>query len=304
MPFSNHRKTATAAVLTCLLFTPLAAHADPLPVSDSVTVAGTGTISPGFPCPTTAPGCTVTLHFTAVFAGDDGVGVTSCTFTGNDVGGTIAFGGGSGRVACDDGSSAAVTFSRIGVVVTLGGTVTHGGITHTIAAGALVFVPLDAAGSSFAVAGEAVLTEGEVVVVTLALPISDTITVAGSGGYSPGFPCPTTAPGCAIHASFSAVMAGDELTVLPTASCTFDGTDMGGTIAAGSGNGWISCNDNTIGSVTFSRVGGVVTLGGTVKLHGTTNHTITLGVLVFVPTDGAGTTFLVGGEMVLVDSDG
>jgi hypothetical protein len=157
--FSTLRKVALSAALAGAVFAPVAAHADPLPVSDSITVAGTGSISPGFPCPTTGSGCTITLNFTAVFTGDDGVGVAACVFVGHDVGGTIAAGTGSGTVSCDNGASATVTFSRIAVVVTLSGTVDYNGTRHTIAAGALVFVPLDAAGSSFAVAGEAVLTD-------------------------------------------------------------------------------------------------------------------------------------------------
>jgi hypothetical protein len=153
--FSTFRKVVLSAALAGAVFAPVAAHADPLPVSDTVTVFGTGQLTHGFQC---AP-CGITLNFTAIFAGDDGAGTTNCTFTGTDPAGTLVAGSGSGTVACDDGSSASVTFTRIGPVVTLSGTVSHGGTTHTIAAGALVFVPEDANGLNFVVAGQVVLVD-------------------------------------------------------------------------------------------------------------------------------------------------
>jgi hypothetical protein len=131
---------------------PVAAHADPAPVSDiGRLVAGSGTISPGYPCPTTGSGCTIHINFTGMFAGDDGVSVTVCSFTGHDVGGTAI--SGSGTFSCDDGTFGSITFSRVGNVVTLSGTVTRGGTTHTIEAGDLELAPLDAASSSFALTG-------------------------------------------------------------------------------------------------------------------------------------------------------
>jgi hypothetical protein len=167
--FSTLRKAAMGAALASALIAPLAAHADPddgLPVSDTITVAGTGMISPGFPCPAVAPGCVIDLDFTAVIVGDETplppplvLPIVTCHFHGTDVGGTLTFGNGSGTVTCDDGTTASVTFSRIGVVVTLGGIVYIHGVPHVITAGALVFVPLDPTGSKFAVAGEVVLAD-------------------------------------------------------------------------------------------------------------------------------------------------
>jgi hypothetical protein len=158
--FNISRRAAMSVATVGALLTPLAAHADPLPVSDTVTAGGTGTITPGFPCPAAAPGCIITLTLPVVaFAGDEGVNTTSCTFTGNDIGGTLLAGSGTGSVSCGDGSSGSVTFSRIVKTVTLAGTITHNGVTHTILAGVCDFTPLSASGSPFAVVCEIVLVD-------------------------------------------------------------------------------------------------------------------------------------------------
>jgi hypothetical protein len=108
--------------------------------TNGVSVAGTGTIAPGLPCP--ASGCAIHLDFTALFIP---AGTASCTFDGTDTfpgGATVAAGSGSGTINCSGGVSASgtVTFSRTGTLVSVGGNLTANGHGCTVNAD-LAFAP-------------------------------------------------------------------------------------------------------------------------------------------------------------------
>ena len=121
------RKSAMAlAVVAPLALGMTPAHAG----NNAVAVSGTGTINPGLPCPPS--GCSIHLDFTAVFGGDDATGQATCTFDGNDTepgGATVVKGSGSGTINCSGGVTAngTVTFSRIGVAVSVSGSITVNG---------------------------------------------------------------------------------------------------------------------------------------------------------------------------------
>jgi hypothetical protein len=121
-----------------------------------VVVAGTGTIDPGLPCPSS---CQVHLDFTLVGAGVNGTtpvaGVSSCTFDGPTSGaGTLVSDAGSGHIDCTGGvtETGTCTFSRTGPVVLVDCDVTGTFNGHVTAV--LVFVPTSAQPTtSFVVAG-------------------------------------------------------------------------------------------------------------------------------------------------------
>ena len=115
--------TALAALLTPLTFGAPAAHAGTV---ENIAVEGSGTISPGLPCPRS--GCAIHLDFSAVFTGDVAVGTSACTFDGTDTfpgGATILQGQGAGDIACSGTVSASgtVNFTRAGTVVDVTGCV-------------------------------------------------------------------------------------------------------------------------------------------------------------------------------------
>jgi hypothetical protein len=120
-----------------------------------VAVAGTGSISPGLPCPVS---CDVHLDFTLVGAGV-GVGVANCTFDGTTGADTIVAGTGNGTIDCSGGItvSGSCHFDRTGPVVTVGCSATVNGVGSGITA-VLAFVPLSAnPTTSFAVVGGGVV---------------------------------------------------------------------------------------------------------------------------------------------------
>lgn len=102
----------------------------------AVSVAGSGTISPGLPC---ASSCAIHLDFTAVFAGGD-VAATDCDFDGTGGADTLVAGAGGGTITCSDGLSGSVTFTRTLAAVAVGGTLNVDSVCYTITA-SLVFTP-------------------------------------------------------------------------------------------------------------------------------------------------------------------
>jgi hypothetical protein len=127
MPFNTARKAALSLAVVAPLTLGLApAHAG----NNSVSVAGTDTISPGLPCPPS--GCALHLDFTALFAGQDASGTATCTFDGTDTywgGATVLHGSGSGTVSCSGGvrASGTLVFVRTGFVGSLSGNLTVNG---------------------------------------------------------------------------------------------------------------------------------------------------------------------------------
>jgi hypothetical protein len=153
MSFRIARKAALGLAVVAPLALGLApAHAG----NNGVSVAGTGDVPTGIPCPTS--GCDVTVNFTAAFGGQDASGSANCAFVGRDTfpgGATLLNGSGSGTISCsgDVSASGTVTFTRTGTVVRVTGglTVNGRGCTTDVT---LAFAPLSANPTTrFAVAG-------------------------------------------------------------------------------------------------------------------------------------------------------
>jgi hypothetical protein len=156
---------ARKAALSLAVVAPLALGLAPAHAGNNgVSVAGTGTINPGIPCP--ASGCTLHLDFTAAFGGQDASGSATCTFDGTDSfpgGATVVSGSGSGTINCSGGVSASgtVTFTRTGTVVRVSGSpisfkVNGQGCTVDVT---LAFAPLSAnPTTTFAVTGGGTVT--------------------------------------------------------------------------------------------------------------------------------------------------
>jgi hypothetical protein len=139
-----------AMVAPMILAMPGAASA-----ADVLAVVGTGSISPGLPCPVS---CDVHLDFTLVGAGTDAAGTASCTFDGTTGADTIVAGTGNGTIDCSGGVTAHgdCHFDRTGPVVTVNCAATVNGTGVSVTA-VLVFVPLSAnPTTSFAVVGAGV----------------------------------------------------------------------------------------------------------------------------------------------------
>jgi hypothetical protein len=128
----NRLRVVAALVVTLVSVTGVpAAHAG----QNAGSMAGTGTINPGLPCP--ASGCSIHADFTLVLGGQDAAGTASCTFDGTDTfpgGATVVSGSGSGTVSCSGGFSAqgTVSYTRTGNVTTFTGNLTVNGIVCVI----------------------------------------------------------------------------------------------------------------------------------------------------------------------------
>jgi hypothetical protein len=140
-------RTRMFRTLSLLIAVPACAiisSAPPAAAADLAVVSGTGTITPGLPCFR----CSINFAFTSVKSGTSGhSGIYSgCWFNGTSAGIEDEFGGsGSGTVGgC--GFSGNIAYSRVGVVVTISGTICYSdGYCSNIGASALPFVPLSAA---------------------------------------------------------------------------------------------------------------------------------------------------------------
>lgn len=122
------------------------------------------------------------------------------------------------------------------------------------------------------------------------------VAVSGTGSINPGLPCPPS--GCTIHLDFTAVFAGPN--AQGTASCTFDGVDNfagGATVLAGSGSGTINCSGGATanGTVTFSRTGVVVDVGGSIGVNAATGCVVDVTLAFHPVTPPPVTTFGVHG---------
>lgn len=144
------------AALAVLLSSALAApaHADPRLIPLTMTIAGSGAITPGLPC---LP-CRVNVVFDAVTAGSLAGVDTGCVFAGNSSGLETEVNGAGAGVVGGCGLTGNVGYTRTGPVVTLYGRVTVSGLCFDIAASALAFVPASANPvTTFILAGTVVL---------------------------------------------------------------------------------------------------------------------------------------------------
>jgi hypothetical protein len=119
-----------------------------------ITLAGTGTITPGLPC-----SCVIGVDFQAVVAGRADGALLGCTFDGASAGWETDAGGAGTGVLGGCGLSGTVSYSRTGTLLTLAGMVCFEGDCFGVSSSELAFIPTSASPTtSFALVGTVALT--------------------------------------------------------------------------------------------------------------------------------------------------